>query len=69
MNDFINPEWIWENFDRRTKGCFSCAHSKREALKGVVQSFCKPEEDGMIVVDYPHEDETTCEMYWPKRRG
>ena len=69
MNEFINPEWYWENYDRRTKGCFACIHSKEGKLNGLVQKYCKPEQEGMIIVDYPHEDESTCKMFYRKRRN
>lgn len=68
MSEFINPEWIWENFDRRTKGCFACLNSKRGEIKGMIRSHCLPQEEGMILVDYPHEDESTCKMFYRKRR-
>lgn len=57
----IDPEKYWIFTERRTKGCFSCTHSKRGKRGDRVRSWCALE--GVINSDYPDESEDSCEHY------
>lgn len=67
MNPFADPAKQIEFKDRRTKGCFSCVHSKygvpESSTLKTHRGYCEPEEQGLIAVDYPNEDKLTCTWY------
>lgn len=59
--EYGDPAMILEGKQRRKKGCYACALSKRGERNGKVRSYCEVDQPG-----YPDNNIKTCE--WGRRK-